>query len=48
MSEFLLVRLFGLAQIADGIIRVFTPFRPGLALKTARHLARLRGSRMLR
>jgi hypothetical protein len=46
MKLFLLRRLLGLAQIANGAVVFFTPWNPGLPLKVARHIAREKGKRL--
>lgn len=43
MKEFLLKRLYGLAQIVDGLFWIFTPWKPRLGYKTALALAKHRG-----
>ena len=43
MKLFLLMRLLALAEIAQGIVRFFTPIRPTFALSVAKRIARERG-----
>ena len=43
MSEFLHLRFYGLCQIVDGLVTLLSPWRPRLALRTAKRLARKRG-----
>lgn len=45
MTLFLLRRLYGLAQIADGLATLLTPFRLGAGLRVAKTLARARAAR---
>lgn len=39
MSLFLWRRVYGLAQITDGLVAVFTPWRTGLPLRAAKRMA---------
>jgi hypothetical protein len=42
LALFLLNRVYGLAQVVDGVVCFFSPFRPRLTLHTARCMARIR------
>ncbi len=42
---FVLRRLYGLAQIVDGFVQTFTPWRTGLPLKAATKIAIEKGHR---
>lgn len=46
MKLFLLRRLLGLAQIANGFVVLFTSWNPGLPLMVARKIAREKGRRL--
>jgi len=48
MRRFLLRRLLGLVMVMQGLITLFTPFRPGLNMWVARKIAKENGRLMMR
>ncbi len=45
MKIFLLRRLIGLANIADGLVTLFTPWRLGAGLAVAKKYAKAKGAK---